>query len=346
MIRYLKTYQRIGTHVIFWITVVSTFVLFYGTYSKNYLGTLQTLLVTLPVDIGFTYFVLYFLIPRFLPKKKYFLFLLFFLVSNAVIVVLERALNLYIAEPMMWPKEMLKDIPFWHISIFSLAININIIVFLAASIKLLKYWYVTQQLKNELELQNKASELALLKSQISPHFLFNTLNNIHTLISKEAEMASDSVVKLSEIMRYMLYDANFERVPLQKEIDYLNSYIDLQKLRIKDPEVFQFTVNGEPDGLMIAPMLFIPFVENACKHGEKKNRTNGVDISLYIQGQQIKLKVVNTIASELMNSKDMTGGIGLRNVTRRLELLYPGSHDLIIRSEAGKFIVELEIQLS
>lgn len=338
----LKTYQRVLLHVLFWITVVGVYTFVYGIYSKNFLRTFEALLTTLPVDISFTYFVLYFLIPRFLPKKKYFSFLLLFLFTNAAVLLVERAINLYIAEPMLWP-ESTKAIPFWHWSMFSLAINIDIIVFLAASIKLLKYWYLTQQMKNELELQNKASELALLKSQISPHFLFNTLNNIHTLISKEAEKASDAVVKLSEIMRYMLYDANFERVPLQKEIDYLNSYIDLQRLRIKDPNVFKFLVIGEPDGMMVAPMLFIPFVENACKHGEKKSRDHGIDISLIIEDKKVTLNVINSITNEQMMSRDVTGGIGLKNVTRRLELLYPTAHDLTIRSDSGKFIVELVI---
>jgi two-component system LytT family sensor kinase len=335
--------QRIALHVIFWITVVGAFTLFYGTYSKNILGTFETMLVTLPIDIGFTYFVLYFLIPKFLPGNKYLSFLLYFLITDGIVLLIERALNLYVAEPLVWNVDSVKHMSFWNLGMFSLAININIIVFLAASIKLLKYWYKTQQLKNELELQNKASELALLKSQISPHFLFNTLNNIHTLITKEAEMASDAVVKLSEIMRYMLYDANFERVPLQKEIDYLNSYIDLQRIRIKDPAIFQFSVIGEPDGIEIAPMLFIPFIENACKHGEKKNKEHRINVSLIVEKASVTLNVINAISADTVLNKDMTGGIGLRNVTRRLELLYPGKHDLTIRSDSGKFIVELVI---
>lgn len=339
----LRTNQRVLLHILFWITVVGTYTLVYGLYSKNFLRAFEALLTTLPVDIGFTYFVLYFLIPHFLPKRKYFSFLLYFMLANSVVILIERTINLYVAEPILWPEYAKKAMPFFSWTMFSLAIDINIIIFLAASIKLLKYWYLSQQLKNELEFQNKASELALLKSQISPHFLFNTLNNIHTLIFKEADKASDAVVKLSEIMRYMLYDANFEKVPLQKEIDYLNSYIDLQRLRIKDPDVFKFQVIGETDGIQVAPMLFIPFVENACKHGEKKTRNKGIDISLIIEEKKVTLNVINTITDEQAMSKDMTGGIGLRNVTRRLELLYPGTHDLTIHSDSGKFIVELVI---
>lgn len=335
-----KSNQRIYFHLLFWILVIGSFTLVYGLYQHSFIKTFKALLVTLPVDIGFTYFVLYFLIPRYLFKGKYFQFLLFFLITNALVVIGERALNIYVAERIIdWG--MKHSIPFWHLGMFSLAININIIVFLAAAIKLLKQWYITQQSKNELEVQNKASELALLRSQISPHFLFNTLNNIHTLITKEAGKASDAVVKLSEIMRYMLYESNVDRVPLTKEIDYLGSYIDLQRLRIKDPGVFTYSVIGDPNGKMIAPMLFIPFVENACKHGEKKSRDKGINISIVIEEQKVSLHVMNYITDEMSTVKDDTGGIGLRNVTRRLELLYPGTHDLTIRSDAGKFIVEL-----
>ena len=121
MLKSLKTYQRISLHILFWMVVIGAFVLFYGTYNKNYLTTFITLLVTLPVDVSFTYFVLYFLIPRFLPKRKYFSFLFYFLLSNAVVLIGERALNLYVADPLLWPKSMLKEVPFWSISIFALS---------------------------------------------------------------------------------------------------------------------------------------------------------------------------------------------------------------------------------
>ncbi|MCX6271355.1 MAG: histidine kinase [Bacteroidetes bacterium] len=340
MIQQMHRNKRILYHLLFWVIVYTCFTLLFGFYNKDIFKTFLALLFTLPVDVGFTYFVLYFLIPRYLAKTRYFWFLVLFLFSDAVIVVLERAINFYVADRVIDWGMPGYTIPFWHLSIFSLAININIIVFLAASIKLLKNWYLSQQMKNELEVQNKASELALLRSQISPHFLFNTLNNIHTLITKEADVASDAVVKLSEIMRYMLYDTNAERVPLQKEIDYLGSYIDLQRLRIKDPDIIHFQVIGEADGKMVAPMLFIPFVENACKHGEKKSKENGIKILLIIEEQKITLNVINHFPLST-GVQDDTGGIGLRNVTRRLELLYPDSHDLTIRSDSGKFIVEL-----
>ncbi len=322
--------------------MVSSFTFIFGLYNQHqYFKTFQALLTTLPLDIGFTYFVLYVLIPRYLLNNKYLTFLMTFLVSDFMIVILERTINLYIADKMLDWGSKVKEYPFWHVSMFELAININIIVFLAASIKLLKHWYVTQQIKNELEIQNKASELALLRSQISPHFLFNTLNNIHTLITKEAGKATDAVVKLSEIMRYMLYDANSEKVPLQKEIDYLYSYIDLQKLRLKEPDICSFKVIGDPDGKVISPMLLIPFVENACKHGEKRSLEKGIGINLIIEELKVTFDIVNFIPNDKSAVKDTTGGIGLRNVTRRLELLYPNAHELTIRSDSGKFHVEL-----
>ncbi len=344
MHRLIRNNHRLLLHILFWIFVVGAFTFTFGLYNKGaYFKTFQSLLFTLPVDMGWTYFVLYFLIPRFLFRGRYFSFLTVFILTCTLVLIAERAINMYIADRLVdWGSPM-KTIPFWHPSMFMLAININIIVFLAASIKLLKQWYFTQKQKNELERQNQASELALLRSQVSPHFLFNTLNNIHTLVSRESEVASDAIVKLSEIMRYMLYEANSDSVPLQKEIDYLRSYIDLQRLRIKDPGICIFRITGDPSARAVAPMLFIPFIENAFKHGEKKSRDKGIEVDLVVEEASIRLKVTNYMPGDLAGMKDHTGGIGLRNVTRRLELLYPGKHDLTIRSDEGRFVAELII---
>ena len=206
-----------------------------------------------------------------------------------------------------------------------------------ASIKLLKYWYQNQQLKTELEDKNKTSELALLRSQLNPHFLFNTLNNIDSLIITNPEKASDAIIKLSDIMRFMLYDTTTDEVPLTKEVNYLKSYISLQGMRLKEPDFVKITIEGNCQGRTIAPMLFIPFVENAFKHGLKNIPSPGIEVNLTCLIDSINFEVINYIDESREMNKDDTSGIGLINTKRRLELLYPERHELDITKENGNY---------
>jgi two-component system, LytTR family, sensor kinase len=205
-------------------------------------------------------------------------------------------------------------------------------------------WFQNQKQKSELINQNQASELALLRSQVNPHFLFNTLNNIYSLVYQKSDVAPDAVMKLSSIMRYMLYDANSDKVPLRKEIEYLNSFIELQKLRIKRKDFVEINIIGEVEDQPIVPMILIPFVENAFKHGNKKADSPGIIINIQIIKEKITYEIISYLAKEIAN-KDNTGGIGLSNTKRRLELLYPKNHKLEIAQTVDKYIVKLEIYI-
>lgn len=205
-------------------------------------------------------------------------------------------------------------------------------------------WYVIQKQKAELITQNQASELALLRSQVNPHFLFNTLNNIYSLVYKKAEEAPEAVMKLSSIMRYMLYDATTDKVLLEKEIEYLQSFIELQKLRLRHKDYIELLIEGNADGRYIAPMLLIPFVENAFKHGDKSGTRPGIWIRLTIESSRIVFEVKNRIRKINNASIDKIGGIGLNNIRRRLELLYPQKHSLEIIPEDTMFSIKLILE--
>jgi two-component system, LytTR family, sensor kinase len=202
--------------------------------------------------------------------------------------------------------------------------------------------FEAQKLKDELINQRQAGELALLKSQVNPHFLFNTLNNIYALVYHKSDEAPEAVVKFSSIMRYVLFDANAEKVDLDKEIEYLESYIELQKLRIKHPEFVDLKMEGNTSGLTIAPMLLIPFVENAFKHGSK-NHSPGIYIHLRIEDRHIRFEVSNYIRKEGQLSEKQFSGIGLSNIQRRLDLIYPGKNKLEIKQEENQFKINLVI---
>jgi two-component system, LytTR family, sensor kinase len=203
-------------------------------------------------------------------------------------------------------------------------------------------WYLSQKQKAELINQNQASELALLRSQINPHFLFNTLNNIYSLVYKKSDNAPEAVMKLSSIMRYMLYDAVEEKVPLEKEIDYLKSFIELQELRLMNKNFVRFDIHGQVEGWTISPMVLIPFIENAFKHGSKQVKSPGIIIDLTVKDHQIIFNVINFLAKSA-TEKDEAGGIGVHNINRRLELIYPNKHRLEINKTADQFQINLEI---
>lgn len=201
-----------------------------------------------------------------------------------------------------------------------------------------------RQLKTELTNQNAVSEMGLLKSQINPHFLFNTLNNIYSLVYQKSEDAPSAVMKLSELMRYMVYETNSDKVALEKEINYLKSFIELQLLRLRNKDFAEFNIEGNIYGRTIAPMLLIPFVENAFKHGNKKSPNPGIVINLAIEDKSIRFDVTNYFQNGAVN-KDEIGGIGIENVKRRLELIHPDSHVLNITQTENQYETHLEITL-
>lgn len=340
--------SRILSHILFWIAYILFFFFQYALFKDrpDYIANLGSLTLTATVDIAATYFTVYYLLPKFLFTKKYVQFSILFLLSAAAAIIFQRALMYYISYPIFYPDYMEKVGNFWQINPFYTFFNIYTVVGLFASIKLLKYWYQNQQLKAELEDKNKTSELALLRSQLNPHFLFNTLNNIDSLILTNPEKASDAIIKLSDIMRFMLYDTSTDEVPLDKEINYLKSYISLQEIRLKDPDFVKVTIDGNCHGKTIAPMLFIPFVENAFKHGQKNVRSPGIEIKLTCLLDSINFEVINYVDESKDVNKDDTSGIGLINTKRRLELLYPEKHELDITKENGYYKSKLRIYIS
>lgn len=204
---------------------------------------------------------------------------------------------------------------------------------------LLGNWVETQQLARE----NLQSELALLKNQINPHFLFNTLNNIDSLIKSNTEKASHTLVKLSEILRYMIYETNVTQVQLSDEIRHIESYIELQKLQYVNRELVRFNIMGSPANIQVAPMLFIPFVENAFKHCTDKSVPGAVKIAFNIDGKQIRFESENVSDPEKRINKDEASGVGLNIIRRRLELIYSGRHTLDINENNSTFRVTLTV---
>lgn len=213
----------------------------------------------------------------------------------------------------------------------------------ATLIKFTVQWFKDQKRKSELIMEKQKSELALLKSQINPHFLFNTLNNIYSLVYQKSDSASSAVLKLSEIMRYTLYEVNVDRVPLKDEIEYIKNYIELQSLRYLNKNIISTNIQCETDGRYISPMLLIPFIENAFKHSDKGNELQSINIDLLCDNGKIMFSIENYFTKEGNAFKDKNGGIGLANVRRRLELIYKDNYKLEINNSDNKYSVKLEL---
>ncbi|MEI6883983.1 MAG: histidine kinase [Bacteroidota bacterium] len=220
-----------------------------------------------------------------------------------------------------------------------------IIIFVIYSllIRLAINWFENQKMQADFLNQKQISELALLRSQVNPHFFFNTLNNIYSLVYQKSDDAPEAVMKLSSIMRYMLYDATTDKVLLEKEIEYLKSFIELEKLRLRNKDFVSLDVRGSAEGQMIAPMLLIPFVENAFKHASRTVPAPGIIVRLDVSPGKMIFEVKNFIRKNQNAPKDQQGGIGLSNIRRRLELLYPQKHSLEIKTEDDVFSIKLII---
>ncbi|MBN2727709.1 MAG: histidine kinase [Bacteroidales bacterium] len=322
---YKSKSQQILSHIVFWLLYISVYSLIVSIpVELTFWDLLKRTLYFLPVDIIITYILIYALLPL-LFKKKYLFFSLFFIVLAVITPITNQIINYYIYLPIYHP-EYLEKYTFWQFNYFYFTISSLSIALFAAAIKLLKQWVKEQQHRNFLQNQNLQSELALLKNQINPHFIFNTLNNIDSLIAIEPSKASESIMRLSDIMRYVLYEATADFVPLEKEINYLKNFISLHALRLS-PGFFEFNSKPVRKDLLIAPMLFIPLVENAIKHGDKKVKHPGIKMYLEADDHRLCFEVRNFL-SDIRINKDNAGGIGMINLRRRLDLLYPDKHTL------------------
>jgi LytS/YehU family sensor histidine kinase len=214
----------------------------------------------------------------------------------------------------------------------------------AVTLYLSKQWYLQRSLLQKIELEKLNTELEYLKAQINPHFLFNSINTIYVMIDRQNKEARETLSRFSDLLRYQLYECNGAEIAVEKEIHYLKNYVELQKLRKDHNYEITFRHSPELKKFTLPPLLLIPFVENAFKHvSHFSDKKNTIEIELTIQGNFFYMTVCNTIDG--IKTSAQPSGIGLKNVTRRLELLYPGQHNLIINEKPGYFEARLELKL-
>ncbi|MFO7659201.1 MAG: histidine kinase [Bacteroidales bacterium] len=289
------------------------------------------------------YFFYSFLIPYlYFRQKRVFLLLIVTFIFILLFPFLQHKIFSVMMEAFEWNFRKVRHPRWFFPESYTVTMLYTGLAFLA---RFTTRWIVDQQIKAELINRNQASELALLRSQVNPHFLFNTLNNIYSLVYTKSDLAPGAMTKLSDILRYMLYEANTDRVALSKEAGYLESYIELLQLRLSDKNFIRFEVAGTTDDKLIAPMMLLPFVENAYKHCNKKSESPGIRIYLAVKNNVLSFTVINSVKKEIESEEGIKGGIGMKNMQRRLELLYPGKHALMVAEDNLFYTVELTIEL-
>ena len=342
----LNLSKTILLHLLFWIGVWFFFLYFFSYNSDDtyYITWFSSLL--LPIAIITTYIIIYFLIPKYLLTKKYFKLGLYSFYTIVLSVYL-TILAIYGSFIFITKLDITKVPPMGKNFIFIL-ILVYLIAGIASFVYLLKYNYKVQSKFNALQnqiletnLQIREQELYYLKKQIHPHFLFNTLNTIYGFALKKSEFTPELILKLSNLLDYILYQVQKPKVLLTDEIEHINEYIDLEKIRFEDRLKVTFKHSENLENIEIAPMLLIPFIENAFKHGSIINGFLTIDINLLINSENnLFFTIKNSFKS---NSDSETTGIGLVNIRKRLELLFPRKYDLNTEIKENTFTVFLVI---
>ncbi|MEM1322689.1 MAG: histidine kinase [Bacteroidota bacterium] len=331
---------RIVYHTLFWAAMLLTLIMLDGS-SKG----MTFKIVRESLNIGFygvvVYFNLFYLIPNYLSEKKFLLYCVLLIISVILITPIKIFVFYVLFKSFGEELNILRADQYWYFLASFLIVGSSTVF------KIISDWVRYQRDRKDLQTQTMQSELKFLKSQINPHFLFNTLNNLYALTLKKSDKAPEIVIKLSEMMRYMLYECNEKRVLLNKEVNYIRNYLDLERLRQGKNVEINFEVSGQVTTQKIAPLMFIPFLENSFKHGLNNQISHGfVNIFLEVADQQVRMYIENSKPDTLpQQSHKRSGGIGLVNVRRRLNLLYPNQHELTIKDNPKTYGVQLEIEL-
>jgi len=295
----------------------------------------------LPFIMLATYTTIYGILPFYLKKRKLFVSLLM-LISLLFFVTLGERVCLRMINNLEVTFDSLFGVTFLY-----LLLETNFMVGIAFAIKVVKKWIDQQQENHEMEKRNLKTELNLLKAQLHPHFLFNTMNNLYALSIEKSTKTSEGIARISDLLRSVLYECNEAEISLVKEIKLIENYIDLEKMRYGDRLHLQFNVSGPVDSMKIAPMLLFTFVENCFKHGSSSDPEKPF-IEIHLTVSENKMVFIAENSKPLPVNENVSphssGGIGLMNVKKRLEIIYGGNYSLEITDEARMFKVELVIQ--
>lgn len=330
-------------HFLFWLLYFVFNFIRWGSYFNDYWYSFKSNLVEFPIHIVLVYINIFYLIPTFILSKKYYSYFIYLTLLLAFSYTARTGLTYLLVTENIWPEAegIQKAFTFNHI--VAVVLGEIYVIALASVIKLTVEW-ITERKRNErlreLQLQ---SELNFLKTQIQPHFFFNTLNNLYALAIEKSSQTPEVILKLAEIMQYVLYDAKSTKISLLKEINYIHSYLELEKLRYGDAIKSTLKISGNINNISIPPLLFLPFIENCFKHGAKNNDITDLTINFEKINNELVFKVKNNFSP--INTIAPKHGIGIKNVKRRLKLLYHDNFKLKTEIKNNMYTVKLKIPI-
>lgn len=328
-------------HALLWALILILFV-YISSRGGNLASSVVIFFYFGLINIAVFYINYLYILPSYLNSRRYLGCAVSILLLIASSAVVKYAVASFFREIVL-VRGPNRDyyVSFWEYIVIAL-ITGAFFVFISTALKFAGDWFQNEKVRKNLENEKLSAELAFLKSQINPHFLFNSLNNIYSLAYQRSEKTPAAILKLSEIMRYMLQDSNEPTVPLEREMRYLQNYIELQKLRFKDGAFVNFSYSGVNEDMQIIPLILIAFVENCFKHGIVTEEASPLDIKLQVQASKLTFEARN---KKNLQNKDVLGGIGLSNVKRRLELAYAGRYELTIENERLIYYCKLILHL-
>jgi two-component system, LytTR family, sensor histidine kinase AlgZ len=336
-------------HLSFWCLYLSFFTYQISVFARGpeidwpRVLTVVSIHISCAMLIGYLNYFIF--LPRFLSDKDGLRFVMQFIVAFTIVILIRVHLERYFIDHYSH-EEKYSYLYSPRFIVHVISSNLFTVIFLGM-IRVVTEWFEFEARKKSVENERLTAELNFLKAQINPHFLFNTLNNLYYLAYTKSSNTLEVIAKLSQMMRYMIYDSNHAQVPLSKEIEYMESYISLERLRLNDQIPIKFEVKGDPKNFRIAPFIFITFLENAFKHGVSNNNPDAwVKVSIELDGNSCIYEVENSKIISAKPEAEEKSGIGLQNVTRRLELSYPEQYELNVQDLPDRYFVKLRILLS
>jgi len=342
MLRFWSKYKLLLLHISFWVIFLS-----YRLFDLTRYLTIEKTLIFFGVPTAFSFIISYvhyfFILPQLLNRKNALKYFALLIPTILVFMVLRFTADHYIIDPISPDQTYYKTL---HLArVLSVLWSFLSFMVFTSMIKLVVNWFDLENNRKQLENEKLTAELNYLKAQINPHFLFNTLHNLNYLVFSKSDSASDVIIKLSTIMRYMIYEANKAEVSISKEIQYMKDYIELERIRLNNKITVNFDIEPNASDVKIAPLLLITSLENAFKHGISDKHPDGW-INLYLRYDQSKL--IYTVKNPIFPDRKPhdPSGFGLNNLKKRLKLRYPDKHKLNIRKENNVFEISLTVDLT
>lgn len=332
---------KLKHHILFWLIYFLLNVIRWGAYYDDYTYSLKSNLIEFSLHIAFVYLNIFILIPKYILKSKYISYISIIVLCLGLIYTIKTSLIYALIFKDMLPEANFRYQPFGINHIISEFVGELYVLALVSSIYLTLNWLKEREKNKSLNEIQLKMQLKNLESQIQPHFFFNTLNNLYSLSISKSELVPNTIIRLSKLMKFVLYDVKDNNyIPLEKEFEYIQNYIDIQKLRFENIEVIT-NINSDIEGIQVPPMIFITFVENAFKHGGYKGILK-IKINCEVdKNNYLTFEIINNFTKSLIET--FQKGIGIENITNRLKLLYQNDYEFMHQSKLNYYIIKLKI---